>query len=95
MSDKFDFTKLKDGSKKALLGILTAYGTAALMKEIDRAFEHEKHPTNRLKIALATLLSLWAIFRIKMEHGNERGNLHEETEYEDFGGLKHYVYAGY
>lgn len=95
MAEGFDFNNLKEGTKNTLLTTFKAYGTAVFMKEINRALEHEKHPENRVKIALTTLLSLWAAFRIKMKTGNERGSLNQETEYEDFGGLKHYIYAGF
>ncbi len=95
MISKSSIDKLKEGSKKTLLGILTAYGMAALMKELTRTIKGDENPQKRLVRNLEVLLSLWAIFRIKMDTGNERGRLHEETNYEDFGGLKHYVYAGF
>ena len=95
MGEKFDFEKLGSGAKKALWTTLKVWGTGAFIKELDRNFKGDEDAQKRVKIALETLLSLWAIFRIKMETGNERGRLHEETEYEDFGGLKHYIYAGF
>ena len=75
MSDKSSVDKLKEGSKKTLLGIFTAYGMAALMKELTRTIKGDENPQKRLTKNLEVLLSLWAIFRIKMDTGNERGRL--------------------
>ena len=91
---KLIIDRIETGSKKALLGTLMAFGTAALMKELDKSFKGEDNAQRRVERSLQILLGLWALFRVKMETGNERGRLHEETEYDDFGGLKHYIYAG-
>ena len=93
--NKLTIDKIESGSKKALLGTLMAYGTAALMKELDKSFKGEDNAQRREERSLQILFGLLALFRVKMETGNERGKLNEETEYEDFEGLKHYVYAGF
>lgn len=101
MAENFDLdryimnSKLKDASKDTLLATFKAYGTQEVVKTLDKNFKGEKDEQKKVALTLGTLLTLYGIFKSKMNSGNERGESNKNTDYSNFGGLKHCIYAGF